>query len=137
MDNLTKAQRSKNMRNIRSQGTTPERVIMSELLRRRIRFETHSKELPGKPDIVFPRKRLVVFIDSDFWHYNTRRCTMPATNRRYWKQKLESNRNRDRQIRRRLRSLGWRVLRLWELDIKHSPESAVMKVVTELRDVRE
>src|SRR3990167_8656976 len=80
MDNLTKEQRRKNMQNIRSVGTNPERLIMRELRRRKIYFASHAESITGKPDIVFRRKRIAVFIDSDFWHGHPKRCIMPQKN---------------------------------------------------------
>lgn len=122
MDNLTKAQRRKNMQHIRSEGTTPERKIVEELKRRKIYFAEHAKEIIGKPDIVFRRKKVAVFIDSDFWHGHPKRFIMPVTNYEYWSNKIARNKERDMQVTRELRSKGWKVIRLWEYDIKHNFE---------------
>lgn len=88
MDNLTKEQRLKNMRNICSKGTNPERAVMRELKRRKIYFVSHVDSIIGKPDIVFRKKKLVVFIDSDFWHGHPKRYIMPQTNINYWAAKI-------------------------------------------------
>lgn len=120
MDNLTKDQRRKNMQRIRSEGTTPERMIMWELKRRKIYFAEHVKGIIGKPDIVFRRKKVIVFIDSDFWHGHPIRFVMPATNYEYWSNKILRNKERDRQVTKELRSKGWKVIRLWEYDIRHN-----------------
>lgn len=128
MDNLTKAQRRKNMQNIRSTGTLPERVIMSELKKRRIYFASNVSTIEGKPDIVFRKKRLVVFIDSDFWHGNPKRFQQPATNQEYWTKKISHNKSRDRDVNKTLRKQGWRVLRFWAFDVLHHKEKVVSKI---------
>jgi DNA mismatch endonuclease (patch repair protein) len=87
MDNLTKEQRRENMQHIRSKDTVPERKIMQELKRRKIYFAKYVNSIVGKPDIVFRRKKVVVFIDSDFWHRHPKRFIMPVTNYDYWSKK--------------------------------------------------
>lgn len=125
MDNLTKEQRRKNMRNIRSKDTVPERKVMRELRRRKIYFADHVKGIAGKPDIVFQRKKVIVFIDSDFWHGHPKRFIMPVTNIEYWSDKIANNKERDRQITKELRLKGWKVIRLWEYDVKHHFEKSI------------
>jgi DNA mismatch endonuclease (patch repair protein) len=125
MDNLTAEQRRKNMQNIRSINTKPERMIMDALKKRRIYFAAHVSKIPGKPDIVFRRKKVAVFIDSDFWHGHPERCIMPKTNPEYWSKKIASNRKRDQQVNRELTNNGWTVIRLWEYDIKHNLEGSL------------
>jgi DNA mismatch endonuclease (patch repair protein) len=117
MDNLTKKQRQKNMRNIRSKGTAPERKVMRELRKRKIYFAKHVEKIIGKPDIVFRRKKIVVFIDSDFWHGHPDRFIMPKTNTDYWRKKISRNKERDIQVTQELNKQGWTVIRLWEYDI--------------------
>jgi len=125
MDNLTKEQRRKNMQHIRSADTVPERKIMQELKRRKIYFAEHVRRIIGKPDIVFRRKKVVVFIDSDFWHGHPKRFIMPITNYEYWSGKIARNKERDKQVTKELRSKRWKVIRLWEYDIKHNFEKCI------------
>lgn len=129
MDNLTKEQRHKNMQNIRSIGTVPERLVMCELRRRNIYFTKYDKSLTGKPDIVFKRKKVAVFIDSDFWHGNPKRYIKPRTNVDYWNQKISHNQNRDKQVDNKLKSEGWEIIRLWEYDIKRHFNKSVSKIL--------
>jgi len=129
MDNLTKEQRRKNMQHIRSTGTTPERVVMKALKKKKIYFATYDSKIVGKPDILFRRKKVAVFIDSDFWHGHPKRYIMPKTNRSYWKKKIEGNRKRDRLVNSKLKNNGWIVVRLWEYDIKHNFEKSFQKVL--------
>mgnify|MGYP000228347280 CR=1 FL=1 len=120
MDNLTKEQRQKNMRNIRSAGTKPELKVMQALKKRKVHFAEHVANVTGKPDIVFRRKKVAVFIDSDFWHGHPERCIMPKTNTEYWSRKIQRNRARDEFVNDELKKKGWTVIRLWEYDIKHN-----------------
>lgn len=117
------------MQHIRSTGTTPERTVMKELKKRRIYFAAYVSKITGKPDIVFRRKKVAVFIDSDFWHGHPKRCVMPKTNPNYWKKKIEGNRKRDKFVNAELKNNGWMVIRLWEYDIKHSFEKSFQKVL--------
>lgn len=129
MDNLTSEQRKRNMQNIRSKDTFPERKIMQELKKRKIYFAKHATDIVGKPDIVFRRKKVVVFIDSDFWHGHPKRFIMPATNYEYWSSKIARNKEHDKRVTKELRSNGWKVIRLWEYDIKHSLNKCVEKII--------
>lgn len=119
MDNLTKEQRRKNMQNIRSAGTKAELFVARELRRRKIYFARNVKSIFGKPDFVFRRKKVAVFIDSDFWHGHPKRCVMPKSNRRYWNQKIKRNKERDREVSKILKKSGWIILRIWEYDLNH------------------
>ena len=125
MDNLNKEQRKKNMQHIRSKNTIPEKMIAKELRKRKIYFVQNDERVFGKPDFVFRRKKVVVFIDSDFWHVNPERFIMPKSNIEYWTQKIERNKRRDIEVNIRLLHEGWRVIRLWEYDVKKSFEESI------------
>lgn len=131
MDNLTPAQRKKNMQNIRSKGTMPERILISELKKLKIYFTTHAKNIIGKPDIVFRRKKIAVFVDSDFWHGHKTRFVMPKTNKDYWEKKIANNKRRDQEVNKTLKSFDWRVIRLWEFDIKKNTSKCIKKILNE------
>ncbi|MCL2182815.1 MAG: very short patch repair endonuclease [Chitinispirillia bacterium] len=132
MDNLSKDSRRKNMQHIRSENTVPELLVMNTLKYRRIYFARHVNKIIGKPDIVFRRKKIVVFIDSDFWHCNPRKFIMPQTNKDYWVKKIKRNVERDKTVNKELRKNGWKVLRFWESDIKKNVEVVVNKIIREL-----
>ena len=132
-DNLTKEQRKKNMSHIRSQGTLPERIIMKELRKRKIYFAKYVDSILGKPDIVFRRKKVIVFIDSDFWHKHPKRFIMPKTNIEYWSKKINHNVERDLFVTKSLADQGWKVIRLWEYDIMHNIDRC-MKIILESID---
>jgi DNA mismatch endonuclease (patch repair protein) len=104
-----------------------ERVVRSGLHRRGLRFRKHVAALPGKPDIVFPQARVAVFIDGDFWHG----YRFPAWENKlsgFWKTKIQGNRHRDQRNFRRLRTMGWRVTRIWQHELERNPESCIERV---------
>jgi len=115
MDNISASRRSENMRRIRSRDTQPEIRIRSLLHRKGYRFRLHRTDLPGCPDLVFPSRKKVIFIHGCFWHQHT--CVdgrLPKSRLEYWKPKLERNKARDVEHRRKLRKLGWGSLIVWE-----------------------
>lgn len=131
MSKLNPEQRKKMMQRFRSKNTLPELLIMQELKQRKIYFAKHVNNLVGKPDIVFRRKKIVVFIDSDFWHGHPKRLRMPKTNLNYWTEKIAKNKRRDRQVNRQLKVEGWKVIRLWEGDIKKDMEKCLARILNE------
>lgn len=134
-DIMSKAQRSRHMALVRSRNTRFElaflRLVSAALYPLGYRYRKHCRNVFGTPDIVFPRYRLAVFIDSDFWHG---RNYDPVTTRMtpFWRAKIERNIDRDREVNRKLRRQGWVVLRLGEGDIKKRPGAAVEKIAKEL-----
>lgn len=136
MDRHTPEQRSANMRAIRSKNTGIEMVLRRELFRRGHRYRIHYASLPGKPDIVFPGKKIAIFVDSEFWHgydweANSRRI---LSNRSYWIPKIERNMERDREVDEQLRDLGWKVLRFWGNDIVRNLDDVVGRIESALRE---
>lgn len=129
MDNLTIEQRRKNMQNIRSTDTRVELLIAKELRKRKIYCARNVKNITGKPDFVFRRKKIAVFVDSDFWHGHPKRCIMPKSNCEYWNEKIERNKQRDIEVNRMLRKSGWKVLRIWEFDVKKSFDKCFEKII--------
>ncbi|MGH7905529.1 MAG: very short patch repair endonuclease [Candidatus Binataceae bacterium] len=121
--------RSRIMRAVKSRDTSPERRVRSVIHRLGYRFSLRRDELPGKPDLTFPRLRSVVFVHGCFWHgHGCRRgARVPKTNVEYWTRKISRNRVRDAKIRTELRRLGWKTLILWECQLKD--ESAVRRRV--------
>jgi DNA mismatch endonuclease (patch repair protein) len=116
MDRLAREHRSWNMSRIRGRDTQPELVVRSVLHRLGFRFRVHEQGLPGRPDIVLPRHRVVVFVHGCFWHRH-RGCRFaytPKSNGAFWSDKFEHNVARDSRNGRKLRRLGWRVVVVWE-----------------------
>ena len=118
-DVLTPAQRSLCMSRIRGRDTKPEMLIRRGLFARGFRYRLHSGTLPGRPDLVFPARRAVIFVHGCFWHaHDCVLFTLPATRRAFWEQKLGANRERDAAAITALESGGWRVLVIWECAMK-------------------
>jgi DNA mismatch endonuclease (patch repair protein) len=119
-DNLTAQQRSRNMSRVKGRDTKPELLVRSVVHRLGYRFRLHGKELPGRPDLVLPRHRKVIFVHGCFWHGHAgcRRAARPSTNREFWDRKIEGNVARDAANMRALRRAGWKVLVVWQCALK-------------------
>jgi len=113
------------MSRIRSSGNLATELKLVGIMRKhRISGWRRNFKLPGRPDFVFPHAKVVVFTDGDFWHGNPRKFRLPRSNINYWREKILSNRRRDRRIDRALRAKGWTVIRLWQSAL--SDEQAVV-----------
>ena len=126
MDRLTPSARSENMRRIHSRDTGAEITVRSIAHRLGYRFRLQRKDLPGKPDLVFPKLRKVIFVHGCFWHQHTK-CAdgrLPKSRTEYWGPKLSRNKQRDSVNRRALTLLGWKSLVIWECEIQ-KPEHIV------------
>ena len=120
VDVVDRATRSRMMSGIRAKNTKPERVVRSCLHRTGLRFRLNAK-LPGKPDLVFPRHRAVVFVHGCFWHRH-RGCkyaTNPGSNSEFWAAKFSANVERDIRVTRELERLGWKVLVIWSCELEN------------------
>jgi DNA mismatch endonuclease, patch repair protein len=117
----------------RRQNTTPEILLRKALWAAGVRYRLHPPALTGRPDMVIARHRVVVFCDGDFWHgrqWSKRKGKLAeGWNAPYWVAKIERNRQRDREVARALRSLGWTVVRVWESDVRRDPIAAASKIV--------
>ncbi len=135
VDHLTPEQRSRAMSNVKTKDGRLERIVRSALHKRGFRFRKHIKNLPGTPDIVFPKAKIAVFIDGDFWHgFRFPEWEYKLTE--FWRNKIITNRKRDQKNFRKLRRMGWRVLRIWQHEIEKNTESCVMKIISEIINVR-
>lgn len=126
-DNMTPEQRSRTMSLIRSKNTKAEVTIRRLLHNRGLRYRIHSAQLPGKPDIVFTKAKVAVFIDGDFWH-GWRFSQWQHKLQPYWKSKIAGNRRRDQTNFRQLRRQGWIVIRIWEHEVKRDPLSCADRI---------
>lgn len=116
MDKIDPARRSANMARIKGKNTGPEMAVRRIAHRLGLRFRLHRKDLPGKPDMVFPKHRLAVFVNGCFWHRHEgcKRATMPSTRTEFWRSKFKATVERDSRQHELLEALGWRVLVVWE-----------------------
>jgi DNA mismatch endonuclease (patch repair protein) len=119
VDIVDQATRSKMMAGIKSKNTKPELAIRRGLFARGLRFRLHPKELPGKPDLVFPKYKTVLFVHGCFWHaHNCHLFRIPSSNQEYWHKKLIGNRDRDQIQQGQLKQAGWRVLIVFECELR-------------------
>ncbi len=134
-DTITSEQRSRLMSRIRSRDTQPELVVRRGLHRLGLRFRLHRRSLPGTPDLVLRQHRACVFVQGCFWHRHPgcRQATTPKSNLAFWHDKFARNVARDRQSQRQLAALGWRVLVVWECELKADPEGTVARLAERLR----
>lgn len=119
MDRISKEHRSWNMSRIKGRDTKPELIVRSMLHRMGYRFRLHVKTLPGKPDIVLPKYKTVIFVHGCFWHRHPR-CRFaynPKSRLAFWTRKFQANKSRDKDVLRRLRKDGWRVVIVWECQL--------------------
>ena len=123
MDIMSSEQRSKVMKTVRNKNTKPELRVRSLLHRMGFRFRLHRKDMPGCPDIVLPRYKKIILVNGCFWHgHGHERCSRnlrnPQNNADFWRKKLEGNKRRDAINLMRLRISGWKVLVVWECELK-------------------
>ena len=135
-DTITRERRSWNMSRIKGRDTGPELRLRSLLHRAGFRFRLHSKELPGKPDIVLPKYRAAIFVHGCFWHRHDgcRNATMPSTRTEFWKSKFDSNVGRDERNQAALKAAGWTVLTVWECELKSDAPGVVEKLSYAMRE---
>jgi DNA mismatch endonuclease (patch repair protein) len=121
VDTLTKEHRSWNMSRIKSRDTNPEKTVRSLLHNLGFRFRIHRKDLPGKPDIVLPRYKTVIFVHGCFWHRHKgcKYAYTPKSRIDFWQKKFAENQQRDKRAKQKLQKLGWRVVTVWECETKH------------------
>ena len=121
VDILTRAQRRFNMSRIRGQDTEPELMLRRGLHRRGLRYRLHRKDLPGRPDLVFPARKAVILVHGCFWHlHDCPKFKWPATREEFWRTKIQRNHERDREVLEELRQAGWRVQIVWECALRGS-----------------
>lgn|SRR5208283_677349 len=124
-------QRSRNMRAIKSRSNkTTELRLRALLMRYRIKgWKLHPNSVPGAPDFLLEKLRVAIFVDGCFWHGCPRCGHVPKTNRAYWAAKITRNKSRDLRVTRKLREQGFRVLRIWECQLRISPEKCVSRIL--------
>lgn len=119
-DTQTKEQRSKIMAAVHSKDTSIEILVRRYLWSHGIRYRLHPKNLPGKPDIVIPKKKIAIFVHGCFWHghENCSLGRLPKSRVEYWQDKIEKNKIRDRQVIERLETEGWRCIVVWHCQLR-------------------
>lgn len=135
MDNHTKSQRSYNMSRIRSTNSKPEEIVRKYLFSQGFRYRKNDKRYPGKPDIVLPKYKTVIFVHGCFWHmHNCGRFVWPSSNVEYWEKKINGNINRDKEHTEKLQADGWKVLTVWECELnKKNRDQTLIRLVSEIK----
>lgn len=117
------------MSRIRSRGNKETEIMLAKLLRRHgIKGWRRHQPVFGKPDFIFSKARLAVFVDGCFWHGCPKHGTKPKSNRAYWRQKLARNKHRDRLVTRTLRRAGWQVVRIWDCELQKRPQLCIQSI---------
>lgn len=129
-DTHTKIQRSKNMASIRSVGNKSTEIALVSLLRRNkiTGWKRHSKAAAGRPDFIFSKQKTAVFVDGCFWHGCKKHCIMPKSNKGYWGPKIARNKLRDRAVNRLYKGKGWKVMRIWEHEVRKNSDKIILKL---------
>ena len=134
-DMITKEQRRKNMQAIKSISKL-EGIVSKELWRKGFRFRRNTKDLFGKPDISIKKYKIVIFIDSCFWHQCPIHGNMPKTNLEYWEKKLKRNQNRDNEVDAYYKKSGWNLKRVWEHEVKNDLDSVIEELTEFIRQAQ-
>lgn len=134
VDSLTKEQRSQLMSKVRSADTQPEWILRSALHRLGFRYRLHCKGLPGRPDLVFPKYRVAIFIHGCFWHRHggCKDASSPKTNQVFWEKKFNDNIERDRAVATALTQSGWEVVVVWECELLRDTLPTINRVISTL-----
>ena len=123
LDKITQKERSKIMSKVKSENTSPEMVVRKLIFSLGYRYRLHDKNLPGKPDLVFPGRKKVIFVHGCFWHmHDCKRGKPPESNKDFWLPKLHHNKMRDADNIRELEKTGWKVLVIWQCRLKKKLE---------------
>lgn len=128
MDTVSKKKRSETMSAVKSKDTKIEISFRKALWKNGFRYRKNSTKYFGKPDILFKKYKIVIFIDSCFWHGCKKHCRIPATRKNYWVNKIEKNKLRDKEVSQHYKKIGWKIFRIWEHEILKNCDKTIRKV---------
>lgn len=139
MDVVDAATRSRMMAGIRSKNTKPEMTVRKYLHANGFRYRLHVRDLPGSPDLALPKYQVAIFVHGCFWHRHRgcRYTTTPSSNKENWHQKFETNIKRDIKKQAALEDAGWRVIVVWECELRHNAEERLERLVLEIYGLTE
>jgi len=135
-DTFSTKKRSQIMQKIKSKNTKLENKIISDLWKKGYRFRRNVTSLYGKPDIAIKKYKIVIFIDSCFWHGCPDHCRMPTSNKPYWENKIKRNKERDKKVVEYFKKKGWNILRIWEHELKNDYETTISKIEKFISDAK-
>lgn len=134
-DVFSKKKRSMIMSAVKSKDTKIEVSFRKALWNKGFRYSKNSAKYFGKPDLVLKKYKTVIFIDSCFWHGCKKHCRMPATNKKYWVNKIERNKGRDKEVNKYYKKSGWKIFRAWEHDVLKNSNEPVIKIIRFLKQL--
>lgn len=131
----TKEVRSFNMSQIKGKNTKPEMLVRKFLFANGLRYRLHKKDLPGKPDLVLPKFRSIVFVHGCFWHGHEgcKYFVIPKTNSEWWLAKIMRNRERDQKAQKELENMGWNVFYIWECELKNNANATLTRLLANIK----
>jgi len=130
-DTVSKKKRSEIMSKVRSKDSEIEVDFRKAIWKAGFRYSKNPTKYFGKPDLVLKKHKTVIFIDSCFWHGCKKHCRLPATRKKYWTGKIERNKQRDKEVNRHYKKIGWKVVRVWE----HEARKGVAKIVAGIEKI--
>lgn len=121
------------MSRIKSANTGPERFVRKFLYKNGFRYRINYR-ITGKPDIVFPKRKIAIFVDGCFWHrHGCKNSVMPRTNKKFWRKKLSANILRDKKVKNILKKEGWSIYRFWECEIERNGKKSLMRLINYIK----
>jgi DNA mismatch endonuclease (patch repair protein) len=133
-DIVSKKKRSEIMSAVRSKDTKMEIVFKKAIRQKGFKYDKKSSKYFGKPDIVFKKYKTMIFLDSCFWHGCRKHCRMPASRKKYWRNKIERNKIRDKEVNRFYEKTGWKIIRIWEHEIKKDLNKVVLNTIHKIKN---
>lgn len=127
-DIFSKKKRSEIMSKVKSKDTKIEIEFRKAIWKAGFRYRKNPSGYFGKPDLISKKNKTIIFIDSCFWHGCKKHCRLPSTRKNYWLPKIERNKQRDKEVNRHYKKLGWKIIRVWEHDLKKINKSALAKI---------
>jgi DNA mismatch endonuclease (patch repair protein) len=134
MDVHTKEQRSYNMSRVKSENTKPEKLLYSILRKEKYQFIPHCKSIPGKPDAIIKKYKIAIFVDGEFWHGKKIKDWKNRLSP-FWLKKITDNINRDKIINKKLKSIGWTIIRYWGREITKKPEIVQKRLLSKIKQL--
>ncbi len=122
VDAVSKKKRSETMRAVKSKDSKMEVSFRKMLWNKGLRYSKNSTKYFGKPDLILKKYQTVIFLDSCFWHGCKKHCRMPSSNKKYWISKIKRNEERDKEVNKHYKKSGWKIIRIWEHNIKNNPK---------------
>ena len=135
-DKFSKQKRSEIMSKVKSKDSKIEILLRKELWRNGFRYRKNSTKYFGKPDIVLPKHKTVIFVDSCFWHGCKKHGSMPQTRREFWENKINRNKSRDKEVSRFYKKEGWNIVRIWEHDLTKDLHKASKDILIKINSYK-